>query len=413
MRTAQIIRRLNFQEWGGTESVVWNSVRELNKLGIESESLATLALGGAEDETLDNVHIRRFPCFYPYFPLGAERRNALDRKGGNPISFALAEHLNRHSFDLIHCHNLGRLAQYAARAARHHNVPLVLSLHGGYADVPKEELDELLKPIRHTIPYGGILERVLRTRVDAPAAADGLICVGANEYEALRERYPDKRVMHLPNGVDTARFARRSSFDWREELNLAPETRLLLNVSRIDYQKNQKLLIRLMAELASCKEDAHLLLIGPVTSAWYAEELRRLMKELGVENRVTLIPGLPPGDERLEAAYQGADLFLLPSNHEPFGIVVLEAWSAGLPVIAARVGGLGRLVEDGRTGLFFEAGSLEGLVDAYRRLPSCRKALVENALLEVRENYDWRIVAGMLKTFYRELCDGRKHSIRQ
>ena len=73
-----------------------------------------------------------------------------------------------------------------------------------------------------------------------------------------------------------------------------------------------------------------------------------------VTERVTLIPGLPPGDPRLKAILHEAELFVLPSLHEPFGIVALEAWAAGLPVVAARTGGLKDFIEEGRTGLLFD-----------------------------------------------------------
>ena len=85
MKVAQIIRRFTFSEWGGTENVVWNSSRELNRQGVATEILVTQALNSTAQEEIENLTIRRFPYFYPYFPLSPARRLALDKKGGNPL----------------------------------------------------------------------------------------------------------------------------------------------------------------------------------------------------------------------------------------------------------------------------------------------------------------------------------------
>ena len=84
MKVAQVVRRFSFDEWGGTENVVWNSTLALRKLGIESEILATSALSFPGGEVRDGVRIRRFRYFYPYFPLPGKDRLALDKKGGSP-----------------------------------------------------------------------------------------------------------------------------------------------------------------------------------------------------------------------------------------------------------------------------------------------------------------------------------------
>lgn len=406
MKTAQILRRFSFAEWGGTENVVWNTTRELNRRGESAEILATTALNRGRLETVEGVTIRRFPYFYPYFPLLPGRRLALDKKGGNPFVPALERYLRQGDFSLLHCHNLGRLAELSLRAARRRGIPLVVSLHGGCLEVPEAERRELCRPLRGTFAYGGLLERALGWRSDVLAAADGIICVGENELAGLRQAYPAQRILFLPNGVDPSRFATPAApaFDWRRELGLSAAGRLLLTVSRIDYQKNQKLAVHMLAQLP---EEAHLLLIGPVSAQWYYDELQELVRTTGQQRRVTIIPGLPPDDPRLVAAYQQADMFILPSLHEPFGIVVLEAWSAGLPVLASAVGGVGRLVEDGRTGLLFDPNSLDSLLAAYRRLPEYAEQFRANGRRQIAEHYDWKLVVGKLQEFYQSCQEAR------
>ena len=65
MKIAHVVRRFTFQEWGGTENVIWNSALTLKKLGVESEILATSALDKVGEEVRDGISVRRYPYFYP------------------------------------------------------------------------------------------------------------------------------------------------------------------------------------------------------------------------------------------------------------------------------------------------------------------------------------------------------------
>lgn len=402
MKTAQIIRRFSFAEWGGTETVVWNTARGLPACGVSCEVLATSACSKPGREERDGVRIQRFPYIYPWWPMPAWRRETLDKKGGNPFSPGLRRRLQSSEYDLLHIHNSGRLAELVQRISRQRNIPYVISFHGGFLDIPREETEEMLSVLRGTLPWGGGMERMLRRKVDPVALADGIICVGANELAHLQELYPQKPVLHLPNGVDPARFRQVSRFDWRDHLHLPSTCPLYLSVSRIDYQKNQLLLLRMMQRQRDLGENSHLLLIGPMTVSWYGEKLRDFLKRENLQDRVTICPGFPPDDERLIAAYQQADVFFLPSLHEPFGIVVLEAWSAGLPVIASAVGGLKHLVRDGENGLLFASDDLHSLLQACSRLaaPGMRQHLTGHAAREVESSYTWPVICRRLADFY-------------
>lgn len=410
MRIAQVVRRFSFDEWGGTENVVWNSALALRELGIESEILATSALSTPGNEVRDGIPIRRYRYFYPYFPLSAKTRMALDKKGGSPYSPGLSRAMLRRNYDLIHIHAGGRVAMLAVAAARKRGIPCVISLHGGFADVPKQEMEEMLAPVRGKFHYGGVLDRLFGLHCNPVREADAVICVGQNEFRLLMPRGADHKVLYLPNGVDIAKFRASPVLarPIREEWNIPAGRRLLLCVSRIDYQKNQKMLIPFVKQLAGRGENVHLLLIGPVTANWYAEELMALTRQCRVADRVTLVPGLSPDDPRLVAAYREADLFVLPSLHEPFGIVVLEAWAAGVPVLAAKVGGLRKLVQDGYTGLHFQPEMATTLMHAYDRLtnePGLRESIVRWAGQEV-EGYAWPVIGKELARLYEGLCHG-------
>lgn len=157
--------------------------------------------------------------------------------------------------------------------------------------------------------------------------------------------------------------------------------------------------------------------MGPETQPDYAAKLREFIVANNLGPAVRLLPGLRNDHPDLVNAYHACDVFVLPSRHEPFGIVVLEAWSAGRPVIVNRVGGLRALVRPGENGLFLNpdgegtaadlAAQLQLLVDA----PSLRRHLGAAGLREARERYDWSRIAQQLEQLYQaaELAAARRY----
>ena len=406
LKVAHVVRRFAFEEWGGTETVVWNTAKHLKACGIESVICATKACSAAGDEVREDIPIRRFDYFYPYWPLSACARRALDKKGGNPVSAPLTRALRGGGWDLIHIHCGGRIAQTAILEAHRLGIPAVISFHGGCMDIPEQEMREMLRPTRRTLRYGALLDILAGRRFDVAAAADALICVGANEEKLLREKYPDRKILYLPNGIDAERFSRQVDLDLRKKY-LIPEKRLLLVcIARIDYQKNQQALLRATALLRDRGVDACAVLIGPVSAEWYAGEMRETIKSLGLADRVLWLPGVSADDDLLPAALHAADFFVLPSCHEPFGIAVLEAWAAGVPVIASRVGGLKHLIREGENGRFCDPGDPGTIADAVEsglRDPEGTRRMVLRAEKEACETYSWRNITGVLADFYRKV----------
>ena len=401
LKVAHVLRRFTFEEWGGTETVVWNTALNQQARGIDAEILCTAALSQPGEEIRDGVPIRRFKYWYPYIPMPRSARLELDKKGGNPFAPALFRALRTEHFDLIHIHCGGRLSVMCALTAHKLHIPCLISLHGGFADVPKEELRKMMSPTKGKFHYGGIIDRLFGLRRNVIGEADAVICISRKEEDLLKEQFPGHRIVYQPNGVDCEKFREKPPCSPRREWNIPADRRLVLCISRIDYQKNQKLLLELPAHDPQC----HLLLIGPVTSPWYHEELLELARKKGVSDRLTVIPGLQPEDPRLKAILHEADVFVLPSLHEPFGIVVLEAWSAGIPVIASQVGGLKDFIRPGRNGLLFDPAHGEELVKCYDTLigdPNLRQALASAALEDVR-NYSWPALTGRLLDLYEEL----------
>ena len=124
MRIAHVLRRLSFDDWGGTEQVVWNLAKAQKAAGHEVRLFATTALwrgngergtGNGEREVVEGIEILRFRPIYPWWPMPKWLIAELDRKGGNPFVPGLGRALREWKPDVIHCHAMARIAELCLR----------------------------------------------------------------------------------------------------------------------------------------------------------------------------------------------------------------------------------------------------------------------------------------------------------
>lgn len=412
MNVVQIPRRFVRTDWGGTETVILETSKRLLNLGHKTEIMCPIALSDRRQETFDGVPVRRMSYFYPYLGLQKGARLQLDKKGGNLFSFRMMRELGRYpDLDLIHLHTMKRLGGIARYMARKRNIPYVVSIHGGAFDVPVEEVQSWTAPTRNSFEWGKILGWWVGSRRVLDDAG-AIICVGQKEQLEIQKRYPNRKVHHLPNGVDLDHFQDGDGAAFRRKHNIPTNSCILLNIGRIDPQKNQLFMINLLPELLKDDPDIHLLLIGHVTNEAYADKIADAMVAKGLNKQVTLIRGISADSRELVDAYHAADIFVLPSVHEPFGIVILEAWAAGLPVVAARVGGIPSFVEDGKDGLLFESGDSTVAIRSIHRLKrdwELWHKIANAGKLKAQTQYSWDTITKRLVGIYEEVIDA--HSL--
>lgn len=400
-RIVHVMRRFVPGKWGGTESVVFHLAREFSRLGIESPIYTTAMFCRPGAENFRGVEIHRFRYSLPWWGLDAEARHALELKGGNPLSLSMLGALLRdRRATLIHSHVQHRLGGTARFAAKFHRIPYVVSIHGGHHTLPGEQTSRMLAPTRGKFEWGRLAGMALGARRTLDDAA-GIFCVGQDECDAMRAERPGQAVHYQPNGVDLPRFRDAKAADFFDRFPGLSGKKLILCVSRVDPQKNQVLLVRSFAAVAPELPDHHLVMIGAEVDEAYGRQVRAECAV--VADRVTWIPGLPPDDPALSGAFRAASVFALASCHEPFGIVILEAWAAGLPVVATRVGGIPGFTTPEKNILLVDAGDVPAFSAALRRVaqePGLAGRLAENGSRLAAEQYDWPAVAKNLLAHY-------------
>jgi len=395
-------RRYVREEWGGTETVIQEISRRQQAAGWDPKIVTSMALAKHPRELIGGIPVERHPHFYSYFGLRPDQRLALDKKGGNLLSFGLFRSLLREKgARLFHAHALNRLGGTVAAAARILGKPFVVSIHGGVFEVPAEEMEAMQLPVAGKFDWGRPFGALLGSRT-LLERADLVLCVGENEARAARLRLGHDRIAHLPNGVDCQRFSGGNGFAFRKKHGIPETDFLVLNIARIDAQKNQLGLVEAFLQLyASGRQQSRLVLIGPETQADYARRLRERIASSGLGDRILLLPGLAPESADLPDAYDACDVFAMPSAHEPFGIAALEAWSAGKAVVASAVGGLAGLIDDGRSGLLCRApGDLARHLGNIYDSPAFARELGRAGREEARLRYDWSVIHDRLEALY-------------
>ena len=411
MKVIQIPRRFVREAWGGTETVVLETSRRLLAAGIETEIVCPNAMASCDYERIGGIPVRRTPYFYPYFGLKPGAIDQLDRKGGNLFSFSLMRLLkNEPGLDLIHLHTGKRLGAIGRHVARCRKIPYVVTVHGGVIDIPEEEAATYTKPTQGAFEWGKLLGfRYGSRRVFDDAGA--IICVDQDEMVKMRDHYPNVRVEFFPNGVDPSQFDRGDRTGFRLAHNIPEDEPLLLQVSRIDHQKNQLLAIDILRKLVDDRGKGHLILVGPITNEVYFQKVKKAIDDSGLTGRV-IFESYAPGDHRLVDAYHAADCFLLPSLHEPFGIVILEAWATGVPVVATEVGGIPSFTENGKDILRFPSGDAEAGFKQVREILDNRPLagrLVEAGHYKAQNEYHWDRITQRLIDLYQDLIRDSKN----
>ena len=218
------------------------------------------------------------------------------------------------------------------------------------------------------------------------------------------------RIRIVAPGVDHAFFGPGDRAQARRALGLPAKGPLLLFVGRIQPLKGAAVAVATLASVLRDSPDAHLVVVGGPSGPRGDEEVARidaLVDGLGLRDRVLFVPPRP--HELLSTFYRAADVCLVPSRSESFGLVALEAAACGTPVVASDVGGLRSLVDHGRTGYLVEEPDPEAYAGWVRQIlaePLLAERLSTGSVLRARR-YTWARAANLLVDIYADLTAGR------
>jgi glycosyltransferase involved in cell wall biosynthesis len=264
---------------------------------------------------------------------------------------------SRSSFDVVHLHGFSQKSVLLVLLARLFGKKVIITIHTAGHDEPAA--------IRR---LGWLAYRCYRS-------ADRFVVVSDGLAKSLRESgLPPDRLVVAPNGVDTDRFAPASDEEriaLRKRLAPLPaEIPWVLFVGFFSREKNPEMLFEAWLRTRADGVESALLLVGATRSGYHevdasiADRIAARAQAAGVAHLVHL-----PGEVReVERYFQAADLFVMPSEREAFGMVLAEAMSAGLPAIATRIEGVtDMIVEDDHSGLLVTS-SVEAIATAMRSL---------------------------------------------
>ena len=289
----------------------------------------------------------------------------------------------------------------------------MISIHGGAYDIPPELRAELRRPATGGWDWGRSLGFILRAR-HLLDQADAIITLNPREAELLREHNPGRRVLVEPHGIPTELYAHDCKPAAEKAFPELKGREVLLVVGRIDPTKNQAWLVAEAAELARRHPKALLVLAGPITDREYASALKSRITGGGLQGVVIMSGSLPVCDPRLVGLMQVARAVIVPSVSETFGIVILEAWGAGTPVISSRTSGASALVDQGINGLLFDLGSpatFHTAVDRVLAQPEVAAQWGAAGRSKVTASYDSSASAARMRGLYGQLIE-EKNALR-
>ena len=202
---------------------------------------------------------------------------------------------------------------------------------------------------------------------------------------------PESKISVIPNGVDVTKFSFGFNY-WNVKNRFAHESeRILLFVGRLVPEKGLDTLINALPMILAGGANVKLVVVGEGPQK---EMYQAMANDYGLHEKVLFAGYID--DWTLRALYRVADVTVVPSKFEPFGIVALEAMAAHCPLVTTTTGGLSEIVDDGGTGLKAQINDPPALAGAILRIVrdvGFRNYIVENAYRKCLWNYNWDKIA--------------------
>jgi glycogen(starch) synthase len=293
---------------------------------------------------------------------------------------------DRHSFDVVHGHDW-LVAVAGDHLAKRFRCPLAVTIHATEYGRHQGWVD------KHPQSHIHGVERWVVNR------AERVITCSAYMREHVADIYglEEERITVIPNGIDPSELVPVDDLETLRSRFAARDERLVLLVGRLVYEKGFQLALEALPGLIERLGDVRFIVAGSGTAE---HELREQARELGLDEHGTFLGWI--GDDVLHSLYRIADLTVVPSIYEPFGLVALEAMASGCPCLVADTGGLREVVPNEDVGLRFRSRDPSSLAAMAERLLT-DSALCDRLVAEASEHvlgFDWADVARQVASVY-------------
>jgi glycogen synthase len=297
---------------------------------------------------------------------------------------------DRYDFDVVHGHDW-LVAGAGDHLSKRFRAPFVTTIHATEYGRHQGWVET------HPQSYIHGVERWMANR------ADRVITCSAYMREHVADVYglDESRIAVIPNGIDPSELVPVDDLDTLRSRFAGPREKLVLLVGRLVYEKGFQLALEALPGLIERVGNVRFLVAGSGTAEG---ELRQQASALGLDAHGTFLGWI--GDDVLHSLYRIADLTVVPSIYEPFGLVALEAMASGCPCLVADTGGLREVVPNEDVGLRFRSRDPRSLASMAERLLTnveLRDRLVAEASEHVL-SFDWADVARQVGEVYEELA---------
>lgn len=315
-------------------------------------------------------------------------------------------------YDVIHSHYW--LSGAAARELRRHwGAPIVHMFH---------TLGKMKNVVAEKRPREQETEQRVAVETDIVNFCDALVASTPAEKDQLTRLYDaDPGKIHVVSpGVDTACFHPIPAARAKERISICPDSRIILFVGRIEPLKGidhmLQAIARVVDRLPGLRDDLCVPIVGGEPCRIDEDDemvrLQALREQLGIGDIVTFLGS--KNQDTLQYYYSAAEMVVMPSDYESFGLVALEAMACGTPVIVSDVGGLAYLVKDGQTGYRVPAGNTEALAGRIAHLLTdelARRRIGQRASCWA-ESYAWANIADQIEGVYAAVGVGEETAVR-
>ena len=301
--------------------------------------------------------------------------NASDFSVRIPVPGVLSWKLDRFKPELVHSHHPFLLGDTALRVAASRNLPIVFTHHTMY------------EWYTHYVPGGstGMARFARRLATEYANLCDQVIAPSESVAHLLKERGVETPITAIPTGIYPHQFAEGDGDAARAHHGIPREALLVGHVGRLAPEKNVTLLAKALAAFLNKRPGAHALVVGEGPSS---EEMRGCFAGAGVSDRLHM-PGTLQG-QALTDVYHAMDVFAFASQTETQGMVLAEAMTAGVPVVAVDAPGAREVVEDGRNGSLLTRCDPDAITDsleAFASLSDAQRAARSQAAKRTAERF--------------------------